>query len=102
MPSEFATKFVNQVYSDEKSKAIDTVNDALGSVTFDAIQKQKIEFAKQWGFNPDDTAQDVADEIEDSLPDNTGDDPQEEQPEAELETEPTAEPEQPEENETDS
>lgn len=71
MPSEFAQEIVDRIFGDEKSKAIDATNNALGAVTYDLIQQKKLEFAKTLGFDLDDTAQDVADEIEDSLPDST-------------------------------
>ena len=68
MPSEIAHTIVNHVFSDERAKAIDAMNDALSASAYDAIQQQKVEFAKMHGFNPDDTAQDVADEIADNQP----------------------------------
>ena len=92
MPSDIAKQIVQQIYSDDKAKAIDSLNDALSSSTYDAIQQQKISFAQQMGFELGDTAQDAADEVADQIPDNTGEPPTEEQP---VET-----PE--EENETDS
>ena len=69
MPSEIAQTIVNHVFGDEKAKAIDAMNDALSASAYDAIQQQKVEFAKMHGFNPDDTAQEVADEIADNQPD---------------------------------
>ena len=63
MPSDIANKIVKQIFGDEKAAAIDSMNDALSSATYDAIQQQKINFAKQMGFELDDTAQDAADEI---------------------------------------
>ena len=54
MPSDIAKQIVQQVYSDEKAAAIDSMNDALASATYDAIQKQKIAFAQQMGFDLDD------------------------------------------------
>ena len=71
MPSDIAKQIVQQVYSDEKAAAIDSMNDALAAATYDAIQQQKITFAKQMGFELDDTAQDAADQVADSLPDGT-------------------------------
>ena len=114
MPSEIAKQIVQQIFGDDKAAAIDSVNDALASASFDAIQARKLEFAKSMGFELDDTAQDAADQVADSLPDGTeepetvevdGRKPEDpptdevEQPTAELETE-----EQPEEqtDETDS
>ena len=67
MPSEIANTIVNHIFSDEKSKAIDVTNDALNAATYDAIQAKKVEFAKEWGFDPDDTGQAVADEIADKV-----------------------------------
>jgi hypothetical protein len=63
MPSDIAKQIVQQIFSDDKAAAIDAMNDALGAATYDAIQQQKINFAKQMGFELDDTAQDAADEI---------------------------------------
>ena len=71
MPSDIAKQIVQQVYGDEKAAAIDSMNDALAAATYDAIQQQKIAFAKQMGFELDDTAQDAADQVADSLPDGT-------------------------------
>lgn len=69
MPSEIAQKIVNQIYNDDKASAIDSINDALGAASFDAIQARKLEFAKSMGFDLDDTGQEAADEVSDSLPD---------------------------------
>ena len=71
MPSDIAKQIVDQIYNDEKAKSIDSVADALGAITYDAIQQGKIDFAKSMGFNLDDTAQGVADELEGQLPDGT-------------------------------
>ena len=71
MPSEIAQKIVDQIFGDEKAKAVDSVNDALSAASYDAIQARKVEFAKQMGFELDDTAQAAADEIADNLPDGT-------------------------------
>ena len=65
MPSEIANTIVNHIFADEKSKAIDATNDALSAAAYDAIQAKKIDFAKEWGFNPDETGQATADEIAD-------------------------------------
>ena len=114
MPSEISKQIVDQIFGDDKAKAIDSVNDALSAAAYDAIQQQKINFAKSMGFELDDTAQDAADDVAASLAtDDTepetvevdGRRPEDpptdevEQPTAELETE-----EQPEEqtDETDS
>ena len=51
MPSEIAHTIVNHVFGDEKAKAIDAMNDALSASAYDAIQQQKVEFAKMHGFN---------------------------------------------------
>ncbi|WDS60901.1 hypothetical protein SBM1_00028 [Synechococcus phage S-BM1] len=103
MPSDIAKQIVQQVYSDEKAAAIDSMNDALAAATFDAIQQQKITFAKQMGFDLDDTAQDAADEVAAELPDNTDTEPEEVEVEVPA-PEATAEeqPEEPETDETDS
>ena len=71
MPSDIANQIVKQIFGDEKAKAIDSVNDALNSAAYDAVQARKLEFAQSMGFELDDTAQDAADEIADELPDNT-------------------------------
>ena len=71
MPSEIAKQIVQQIFNADKAAAIDSVNDALGAASYDAIQARKLEFAKSMGFELDDTAQDTADEIADSLPDGT-------------------------------
>ena len=103
MPSDIAKQIVQQVYSDEKAAAIDSMNDALAAATFDAIQKQKIVFAQQMGFDLDDTAQAAADEVSDSLPDGT-EEPQEVEVDERQPHEPPTEeqPEEPETDETDS
>ena len=38
MPSEIAQKIVDQIFGDEKAKAVDSVNDALAAASYDAIQ----------------------------------------------------------------
>ena len=107
MPSDIAKQIVQQVYSDDKSKAIDSLNDALAAATYDAIQQQKINFAKQMGFDIDDTAQDATDEVSNAVPDGTTP-PENVEFDGRMPHEPpTAELEQPvetpeEENETDS
>jgi len=63
MPSEISKQIVDKIFGDEKASAIDSVNDALSAVAYDAIQARKAEFAKSMGFELDDTAQDAADEI---------------------------------------
>jgi len=72
MPSDIAKQIVQQVFGDDKAAAVDSINDALGASTYDAIQARKVEFAKAMGFELDDTAQDSADEIEKSI-DGVGD-----------------------------
>ena len=67
MPSEIANQIVNHIFGDEKQKALDAAHDAMAANAYDAIQAQKLEFAKTHGFNPDDTAQGVADELEDKI-----------------------------------
>ena len=69
MPSDIANQIVKQIFGDEKAAAIDSINDALGAASFDAIQARKLDFAKSMGFELDDTAQETADEIQDNLPD---------------------------------
>jgi len=70
MPSDIAKDIVQQIFSDDKAAAIDSINDALGAASYEAIQARKLDFAKSMGFDLDDTAQDAADEIADSLPDS--------------------------------
>ncbi len=67
MPSEVSQQIVNHIFADEKSKAIDATNDALSASAYDLIQAKKLEFAKEWGFDPDQTGQEVADEIADTV-----------------------------------
>jgi len=101
MPSEIAKQIVNQIFGDEKASAMDSVNSALNTAAFDAVQAHKLEFAKQMGFELDDTAQDAADEVATELPDNTDIEPEEVEvpaPEATAEEQP----EEPETDETDS
>jgi len=109
MPSEIAKQIVQQIFGDDKAKAVDSVNDALAAAAYDAVQQRKVEFAQSMGFELDDTAQDAADEIADNLPDESEqpetvevDGRKPEDPPAEVE-QPTAE-QQPEEqtDETDS
>lgn len=69
MPSEIAQQIVNQIFGGEKADAVDSINDALAAASYEAIQAQKLEFAKSMGFDLGDTAQDAADEIADALPD---------------------------------
>ena len=71
MPTEIAKQIVQQIFGDDKAKAVDSVNDALSATAYDAIQAKKVEWAKSMGFELDDTAQDAADEIADKLPDGT-------------------------------
>ena len=96
MPSEIAQTIVNQIFGDEKAKAVDSVNDALSAAAYDAVQQRKVDFAKSMGFELDDTAQDAADEIFDELPDNTEEIPEPTQgnvetPEVTDETQPETE-----------
>ena len=63
MPSEIAQKIVDQIFGDDKAKAVDSVQDAISAKAYDAIQARKLEFAKTMGFELDDTAQASADEI---------------------------------------
>ena len=71
MPSEIAQTIVNQIFGDDKAAALDSTNDALSAAAYDAIQKQKAEFAKSMGFDLDDTAQASADEVADKVTDGT-------------------------------
>ena len=71
MASDQAKQIVDQIFGDEKAKAVDSVQDALAAKAYDAIQARKLEFAKTMGFELGDTAQDAADEVADNLPDGT-------------------------------
>ena len=66
MPSEIANTIVDNIFGDEKAKAVDAFNDAMSAVAYDAIQAQKKEFAQTMGFELDQTAQHAADELEDN------------------------------------
>ena len=109
MPSDIAKQIVQQIFADDKAGSIDSINDALGSASYEAIQARKLGFAKSMGFDLDDTAQASADEIADNLPDTGNvqdvevDERQPHEPpaaEASAEEQPEETPE--EENETDS
>ena len=52
MPSEIAQTIVNHIFSDEKAKAIDASKDAFTAAAYDAVEAKKLEFAKEWGFDP--------------------------------------------------
>ena len=103
MPSDIAKQIVQQIFSDDKAGAFDSMNDALGAASYNAIQARKLEFAKSMGFDLDDTAQSAADELADNLPDET-EEPQEVEVDERQPHEPPAEeqPEEPETDETDS
>ena len=64
MPSDNAKQIIQQVFGDEKAAALDSINDALGAATYDAIQARKDEFAKAMGFELADTAQKSTDEVD--------------------------------------
>ena len=72
MPSDAALDIVDKIFGDQKASAIDATNDAISATTYDMIQAKKLEFAKQMGFDLDDTAQASADEVEKSI-DGVGD-----------------------------
>lgn len=71
MPSNIAKQIVDQIFVGDKAKAIETTSDAIGAVTYDAIQNAKQQFVQKMGFGLDQTAQGVADELEGQLPDGT-------------------------------
>jgi len=71
MASDIANDIVNKVFADDKSGAIDAIQQALNAKSYEDIQAKKIEFAQTWGFDPEKTAQATADELTDQLPDNT-------------------------------
>ena len=76
MPSEIAKQIVQQIFGDDKAKAVDSVNDALSATAYDAVQAKIVEFAKAMGFDLDDTAQSAADEIEAKTTDGTDIEPE--------------------------
>ena len=76
MPREIAKQIVQQIFGDDKAKAVDSVNDALSATAYDAVQAKKVEFAKAMGFDLDDTAQSAADEIEAKTTDGTDIEPE--------------------------
>ena len=53
MPSDIAKQIVQQVFGGDKAAAVDSINDALGASTYDAIQARKVEFAKKEKTNLD-------------------------------------------------
>jgi len=63
MPSEIAQTIVNHIFSDEKAKAIDASKDAFTAAAYNAVEAKKLEFAKEWGFDPNATGQKDADDI---------------------------------------
>ena len=67
MPSDAALDIVDKIFGDQKASAIDATNDAISATTYDMIQAKKLEFAKQMGFDLDDTVQASADEVEKSI-----------------------------------
>ena len=67
MPSNAALDIVDKIFGDQKAQAIDATNDAIAATTYDMIQAKKLEFAKQMGFDLDDTAQAAADEVDKSI-----------------------------------
>jgi len=94
MPSEIAQQIVQQIFSDDKAAALDSVNNGLGAAAFDVVQQRKLEFAKAMGFDLGDTGQDAADELADKMTDDV----EQELPTDELPQEETTD----EDNETDS
>lgn len=67
MPSDIAQEIVDKIFGDDKIGAIDSVGQGITQSTFDLIQQKKLEFAKEWGFDLDDTGQTDADEIADNI-----------------------------------
>ena len=67
MPSEIAQTIVNHIFSDEKAKAIDATNDAFTALLMMLFKQRNSEFAKDWGFDLDQTGQKDADEIADKF-----------------------------------
>jgi hypothetical protein len=75
MPSEIAQQIVQQIFSDDKAAALDSVTNGLGAAAFDVVQKRKLEFAKAMGFDLGDTGQDAADELADKMTDDVEQEP---------------------------
>ena len=48
MPTEIAKQIVQQIFGDDKAKAVDSVNDALSAAAYDAVQQRKIERPVCW------------------------------------------------------
>lgn len=71
MPSDIAKQIVDQIFGDDKSGAIDSVEQGITNNTFDLIQQKRLEFANQWGFDLGDTGQETADEIQDTTFDSS-------------------------------
>ena len=69
--SDIASEIVDQIFSGDKVNVVDTIDTAFSDRAYELIQQKKIEFAKQWGFELDKTAQAAADEVSDQLPDGS-------------------------------
>lgn len=71
--SEIAGEIVDQLFSGDKVSVIDTLDRALQNRTYELINQKKIEFAKEWGFELDQTDQEEdSEDVENSL--DTSDD----------------------------
>ena len=98
MTSEIASDIVNKIFADDKAGALDATKDAISAASYDLVQANKADWAKNWGYDPAQTGQAAADAVAASLPDGTNQakdyDPGERQPheppEQEVETEPEA------------
>ena len=67
MPSEIAKQIVQQVFGDDKAKAMDSVNDALSATAYDAVQARKVEFAKAMGTRADELVSARKEEIANAI-----------------------------------
>jgi len=67
--SELSSEIIDKIFSGDKSSTVDAIDNALSNRALELIQQKKFEFAKQWGFELDQTGQEAADELE--LPDGT-------------------------------
>jgi len=83
-PTFSAADIVDAIFDDNRVATLQRATDVMQQKAFDAVQQKKVEFAGEWGFNLDQTAQAVADELTDELPDNTdipGTEPEEQETE---------------------
>jgi hypothetical protein len=85
--SEFAGQIVDKLFSGDKVSVIDTLDSALQSRTYELINQKKIEFAREWGFELDQTGQEEDSEDPENSLDTSDDESDEETTEQEPEDE---------------